>query len=105
NALLASDPLSGATAGPPADASLSADRIDPARASAPPFAANDETGMPGQAVIRPALGRIVGLTLAGALVGASLAFAMPSGHVATAELLIEPASDARSNGQLSPDAA
>lgn len=53
---------------------------------------------------RPGLGRIVGLTLAGALVGASLAYAMPAAYVATAELLVDPARDARA-AQLSPDAA
>lgn len=49
-------------------------------------------------------GRVAGLTLAGALLGASLAYALPASYVATAEVLVDPASDARS-AQLSPDAA
>jgi succinoglycan biosynthesis transport protein ExoP len=68
-------------------------------------AANDEAGVPVRQASRPAIGRVVGLTLIGALAGASFAFLMPASHVATAELLIDPAGDGRSAGQLSPDAA
>ena len=61
-------------------------------------------GEPKRHPSRGGLGGVVGLTIAGALAGAMLAYALPASYEATAELLIDPAGGDRA-GQLSSEAA